>query len=370
MLESNRLIRKRLSALVRRAVLLVPAVCVILLLSQVAFAKNTYVINDGERTIVFSTRSTDPAQILSEAGLGLGADDAYTTQQGVGVSEITVQRSQTVTVNYAGQEQTVTTFGQTVSGLLEELGITLAENESLSVDPQTQTWDGMTVTIDRTTVVEKTYQVTVPRDVIYYYAENLEALETVELIPGRDGQGLNTDSVEYVNGQEVSRTSVNLVITASPVTAVVLTGDPEAPDGSLTDPAVLSALQERMGEAWADGMPYIADGLIITTDGALLFYGDAWQMKATAYTHLDPGCDMITATGTTVHIGTVAVDPRYIPYGTRMFIVSNDGAYIYGESVAEDCGGAIKQYRVDLYFETVQEALNFGVRQVTVYFLQ
>ena len=78
---------------------------------------------------------------------------------------------------------------------------------------------------------------------------------------------------------------------------------------------------------------------------------------------------MITATGTTVHVGTVAVDPRYIPYGTRMFIVSNDGVYIYGISVAEDCGGAIKGDRVDLYFPTLSECFAFGRRNCTIYFL-
>ena len=74
-------------------------------------------------------------------------------------------------------------------------------------------------------------------------------------------------------------------------------------------------------------------------------------------------------TGTTVHKGTVAVDPRYIPYGTRMFIVSNDGAYVYGIAVAEDCGGDIKGDRMDLYFPTFDECIQFGRRVCTIYFL-
>ena len=85
--------------------------------------------------------------------------------------------------------------------------------------------------------------------------------------------------------------------------------------------------------------------------------------------YTDAGCDMTTYTGTTVHKGTVAVDPRYIPYGTRMFIVSNDGAYVYGISVAEDCGGDIKGDRMDLYFPTFDECIQFGRRVCTIYFL-
>jgi 3D (Asp-Asp-Asp) domain-containing protein len=78
---------------------------------------------------------------------------------------------------------------------------------------------------------------------------------------------------------------------------------------------------------------------------------------------------MITSTGTTVRIGTVAVDPRIIPYGSRMFIISNDGVYIYGVAVAEDCGGAIKGDRIDLYMPTYEDCVQFGRRTCTIYFL-
>ena len=78
---------------------------------------------------------------------------------------------------------------------------------------------------------------------------------------------------------------------------------------------------------------------------------------------------MITATMTRVRIGTVAIDPKVIPYGTRMFIVTNDNQYVYGIATAEDCGGGIKGDRIDLYFPTKKECFAFGVRQVTVYFL-
>ena len=68
-------------------------------------------------------------------------------------------------------------------------------------------------------------------------------------------------------------------------------------------------------------------------------------------------------------MGTVAVDPSLIPYGTRMFIVSNDGLYVYGIGTAEDCGGAIRGKRVDLYYPTLSECYAFGRRDCTIYFL-
>jgi len=62
----------------------------------------------------------------------------------------------------------------------------------------------------------------------------------------------------------------------------------------------------------------------------------------------------ITATGTVATANrTIAVDPNVIPYGTHVLI---NGV----EYVAEDCGGAIQGNRIDVYFDTHQEALNFG----------
>ena len=118
-----------------------------------------------------------------------------------------------------------------------------------------------------------------------------------------------------------------------------------------------------------DGKPEIGDGYIRLATGEVLTYTQTDTVQATGYTHTDAGCDYTTATGTTVRRGTVAVDPRFIPYGTRMFIVSNDGEVVYGIAVAEDCGGAIKRDRMDLYFPTYEECIQFGRRRCTLYFL-
>ena len=116
-------------------------------------------------------------------------------------------------------------------------------------------------------------------------------------------------------------------------------------------------------------MPIIRDGIIIMPSGEILTYYKTDYVTATGYTHTDAGCDMITSTGTTVRYGTVAVDPRFIPYGTRMLIVSHDGERYYGIATAEDCGGAIKRDRMDLYFPTYRECIEFGRRRCTIYFL-
>ncbi len=62
----------------------------------------------------------------------------------------------------------------------------------------------------------------------------------------------------------------------------------------------------------------------------------------------------------------MAVDRKVIPLGTRLYIVTNDG-FVYGLSVAEDTG--VRGSKVDLYFDTYEECINFGRRGCTVYIL-
>ena len=72
-------------------------------------------------------------------------------------------------------------------------------------------------------------------------------------------------------------------------------------------------------------------------------------------------CDGITASGTIATAGrTIAVDPSKIPYGTEVVI--------YGHTyIAEDCGGAINGNKIDIFFNSHTEALNFGVRYAEVF---
>ena len=77
----------------------------------------------------------------------------------------------------------------------------------------------------------------------------------------------------------------------------------------------------------------------------------------------------ITASGTKARPGVVAVDPKVIPLGTKLYIESLDGRADYGNAIAEDTGGAIKGNRIDLFFNSRSAALNFGRRNVKVHIL-
>lgn len=312
-------------------------------LAQQAFAK-TYVIRDGDRVVTYTTFATDPAQILGQAGLDLGEFDSYTTEALDGAEEITVR--------YHGEESTVTTFGETAGELLCRLNLELGEDDIVSHALDTQVFDGMELTVDRVITLQETYTVTMPHDVTYCQDPASPAGMESVLVEGQDGQLSRTAEVTYRNGQEMDRQILTESVLTPAITEVIALGTGETPQTPDTD-----------------AMPRIEDGYIYLPTGEVLTYTGTDTVRATAYTHTDAGCDMTTSTGTTVHWGTVAVDPRYIPYGTRMFIVSNDGAYVYGIAVAEDCGGAIKGDRMDLYMPTYSQCMQFGRRTCTIYYL-
>lgn len=88
------------------------------------------------------------------------------------------------------------------------------------------------------------------------------------------------------------------------------------------------------------------------------------HMIATAYTAGSSGGSGWTAIGRRAGFGIVAVDPRVIPLGTRLYIPG------YGMAIAGDTGGAIVGNRIDLGFDSLQSAIDFGRRDITVYQLK
>ncbi len=88
--------------------------------------------------------------------------------------------------------------------------------------------------------------------------------------------------------------------------------------------------------------------------------GRAIYVSASAYSAYDPGNSKHTASGTLVRRGVIAVDPDVIPLGTHVFIPG------YGEAVAEDIGSSIRGHRIDVAFDTHEEALSFGRRDLEI----
>lgn len=83
--------------------------------------------------------------------------------------------------------------------------------------------------------------------------------------------------------------------------------------------------------------------------------------RATAYDPSCRGCSGTTAIGMKAGFGVVAVDPKVIPLGTKLYITG------YGVAIAGDTGGSVKGQKIDLGFDKIDRS--WGVRNVEVYVL-
>lgn len=374
---------RRRAWLRRLIVIAVLAAAVGALLSQTVFAQTSYIITDGDRVTVHRSYSSDPYEVLTEAGIELEEEDTYETGYADGMNQITVRRMQMVTVINRGAQSVIGTYGETVGSLLTRMGITPGTGDTLSCSSETQTYDGMTIELVHTETRIEEEDTVVPYPVNYYEDPDLEPDAEIVLVAGQNGLTHVKSEVTYRNGKEVSRVIVQETVKTKPVTQLVIRGvdrtimeqpaDPEpaeqaAPAASSgTASGSSSSGSSSSGGSRYDGSAETSGNVIMTSSGESYTYVDVMTCSATAYTC--EGYVGHTYSGTLARVGAIAVDPTVIPLGTKMYVVSNDGQYVYGYCVAEDIGGGIKGNKIDLYFDTYAECWDFGVRMCTVYIL-
>ena len=265
--------------------------------------------------------------------------------------ELTLKAGRPVRIQYGNTILGTTAQGETVSELLARFDIIPGPLDGVLVD-----------------IGESRITLTVGSDLTYYEARTrtqgyeTQRVATPDLLQGQEevvqaGKiGISTDIYEVVwsNGHEISRQWVEQTESTA-VTEIIRYGT----SVTSVDPSD-KLVNVSTG---SDG-----SGVLTFASGATMKFSQARTMKCTAYTAGHDGVGTRTATGTTVHRGTVAVDKRYIPLGTRMFIVTEKGSYVYGMAKAEDTGMR-GDNKLDLYMDSYAECINFGRRNCTVYIL-
>ena len=139
------------------------------------------------------------------------------------------------------------------------------------------------------------------------------------------------------------------------------------------DTAVTEIIEYGTRVSWADSGDTIesvhpgedgSGGYLQMASGDTMSYSYVTTCSATAYSG-----GWGTASGMPLGAGTVAVDPSVFPYGTRFFIQTSSGSWVYGMGEARDCGGSIKGHKIDLWFSSYDTACQWGLRDCTVYVL-
>lgn len=283
--------------------------------------------------------------------------------------DIILQEDTPVTIRHEGSVQTAQANRESVSSLLGRMHIYPSPLEMIGVK-LSETGVELNVSSDLTyyDYVSEAVSFTTQR------VANPELPEGEERViqEGADGVRSSVYEVVWSNGAELSRqfveeldtTAVDRIVeygTAKPAPKPSAKPEKKDPDEILAEHGETGGGIANV-TANADG-----SGTLTLKDGTALNYSGVRSMTATAYTTGHGGVGTRTASGTAVHVGSVAVDRNVIPLGTRMYIVAN-GSVIYGLAVAEDTG--VKGNKIDLYYDTYEECIQFGRRTCTVYILE
>lgn len=328
------------------------------LVGSIFISSNLSIVNvtDGDQTHkVVVARSTGSAEIINQAGFALADNDAYSENDTDSkVREIQIIRAFEIKVIDGGEEKTVSAVSGTVSEALVNSGIALPSGEDvISVDPDAEVEEGMVITIDRVKYVTETKTRTVKFKTVTKNDKTLDSGKTKVSVEGVNGEKQVTTTKKYVNGK-LADTKVTEKVTKKAVNKVVLKGTKKA------------AVKTTSAKTYTTSDNKSSKTL--TINGKQVHYSKVLTGSGTAYT-APRGAR--TSTGQVARVGLVAVNPRIIPYGTKLYIVAADGSRTYGYAVAADTGGALRSGRalVDLYYNTERECISFGRRQVKVYIL-
>lgn len=243
----------------------------------------------------------------------------------------------------------------TVAQILSAAGIAVDQYDFL--EPSADTLITETAYIDFTDVnyVSGSYTEAVPAAVETIYSSELPA-GSVSEEKGTDGVRQVNYTSRTVNGETVETRIDGTVLLSEAISAKKIIGTKPAAAKTVTASSV-SAISTL-----APAVPIELD-----ENGIPIGYTKHTTVQATAYTYTGHNC----ATGVAPQPGYIAVNPKIIPYGTRMYIVSSDGRFTYGYAVAADTGGFAKSRptNVDLFFSTRSDCAAFGRRNVEIYFL-
>ena len=264
-------------------------------------------------------------------------------------NELDLASGLNVTVSYQDRQYTAVSQEETLNQLLERLAIEPSPLEMISVSfPD----GGVDVCISGEFVFYEHISTVSEHEIVYQYNDNRPDWYEAVIQEGCDGEYTEVYEIIYQDGQRTARQLIDVVDT-EPVSTIIERGTME--NFANNDDAVAAINVNEDGS-----------GVITLENGETVTFSSTRTMRGTAYT-TGGSVGTRTASGTTVRVGVVAVDRSVLPLGTKVYVMSNDGMYVYGFAVAEDTG--VRGNTIDLYMDTNRECIQFGVRECTVYIL-
>lgn len=313
-------------------------------------ASREFVVLDGQQTLAVSTLGRSVQQVLKQLEVTVGSEDYISVPLGTTLdpeelNTLLIKRAVPVSLTADGETRNLLTWRSTVGELLKEQDIELGELDRMAgLTKYTPIRENLAIRVIRVRVEKVSEFEATPYNVIEVPDHALNEGETRVTQTGIDGENESVFEIIYEDGRPISRTFLEERVVSLPTERIVTYG------------TVKNFRNSR---------------------GDVVRYTEALDFRATAYTasYEDTGKRPgefgfgITKSGIRAREGVIAVDPRVIPLGTRVYVEVPGPAPDYGFAIAADIGSAIRGNLIDLYFDTSQKAIQWGRRNVRVYIL-
>lgn len=334
---------------------------------RISKAYHITVFDNGDKGIQYIANGT-VEEALKQVGITLKEGDVVSCKLTDIISEgmeITITRAFPVTIKADGMNVKLNMAGGTVADALDTAVLTVDDDDKISASLDTPLKSGMVITINRISYHENTKTESIAFKTVTKKTSKLYVGQSKIETKGVKGEKIVTYKEKYVDGKLKESKAIATVVTKEPSSEVKLVGTKQRASSGVTNGA---------GVKLANGIRTISrltppSSLKLTANNVPASYKRKIVGTASAYSG-----GGVTATGRSVLPGYIAVNPNQIPYHTKMWIVSNDGRYVYGYASAEDTGGFIywtgsSSTLCDLYMASESQASAFGRRGVTIYIL-
>lgn len=302
--------------------------------------KNVTLVIDG-KSYYLKTKAKTVGELLEENNLTVGKKDFINPGINESIKDglkVTIIKAKRIKLTVDGSSREVEVAALRVKDVLEKLNIAYDPSKDKIYPLETSTiYPGIEIKVSRLIVKFIKVKTAIPFKVIKTASSKLPRGREIIKKPGQKGLAVQTFRVVYLGGKEIDRELISSKVTKEPKNQLVLVG-------SRKKAKAVRSYTSALRVAVARGNRFLI-------------------MLATAYVP-GYGCGYRTSTGRRATYGIAAVDPRVIPLGTRLYIPG------YGYALAADTGGSIKGNRIDLCFNSLKEARNFGRRKIKVYILK
>lgn len=305
---------------------------------------NSVFITDNGVTKEIKTNESDIYEILKSEDYTLGTEDRVNfTKDENNSGHIEILRAFDVTVNADGEKKTLTVLGGKVGDILDKADIKVGKTDKVVPSVGKDVKAGMNIEVTRVRYAERKQEEELPFETKYIDDPNVAIGQQTVVTEGENGKHTIVYKDTYINGKLDKTEEISNTV-KQPVTQVIKRG---------------MSLSTPYNQNTPDSVKLV--------NGIPESYTRIVTGKSTAYS-APAGAG--TASGRLATVGTVAVNPNVIPYGSELYIVSHDGL-VYGYAIAADTGLGMMDgtVAVDLFMASYEDSCDWGAHTVDIYVL-